>query len=237
MNEVVNGIRDFKKVTVGYIPMGSGNDLARGLGISREPMKALERVLHSENTRQMDLGCLTYGDGKKLFFAISSGIGIDAYVCKEVERSVLKKILNALGIGNLTYVCLTIKSLFTMPVADAKIRFDDEPIREVKDVIFVAAMNQNVEGGGVKMSPKATAFDGKLSVCLVYGIPRWRTFFMLPFLAVGKHTGFKGVEIVDCESYSIKTQKRFALHTDGEYLGMHQNAQLRCMKKELRILI
>ena len=60
---------------------------------------------------------------------------------------------------------------------------------------------------------------------------------MLPLLVVGKHTGFKGVEIIDCNSYTIYTKKRFALHTDGEYLGMYQNASFACMEKKMRILV
>ncbi len=37
-------------------------------------------------------------------------------------------------------------------------------------------MNFKAEGGGVPMAPKADATDGKLSICSVHGIPKWRIF-------------------------------------------------------------
>ena len=48
-NEVINGMEHFEKVTFGYIPSGSGNDLGRGLGISaKDPLEALQRILEAE---------------------------------------------------------------------------------------------------------------------------------------------------------------------------------------------
>ncbi|MBO5372385.1 MAG: diacylglycerol kinase family lipid kinase [Lachnospiraceae bacterium] len=237
MNEVINGVKDFSKIRFGYIPLGSGNDLARGLGVCREPLEALEKVLGKGSLKQMDLGCVKYGSGKKKYFAISAGMGIDAFVCKEAEHSILKKILNAVGLGNMTYVCLTIKSLFTMPVVRAEISFDDENIRKLDQVIFIAAMNQRAEGGGVPMAPRATAFDQKLSVCLVHGIPRWKTFFLLPILVLGKHENVRGFEIIDCKKCQITLAKKTVLHTDGEYCGMYHDVEVQCIDKKMNILL
>lgn len=59
VNEVVNGIRDPGKVTLGYIPIGSSNDFARGLGIPRDPASALRAVLNPRKIVNMDIGVLT----------------------------------------------------------------------------------------------------------------------------------------------------------------------------------
>ncbi len=237
MNEVINGVKDFSKVLFGYIPMGSGNDLARGLGVSREPLVALETVLTHGKPQKMDLGCVRYGEGKKKYFAISAGMGIDAFVCKEAQHSMLKKALNAIGLGSMTYVCLTIKSLFTMPVVRAQVAFEDGRMRTLEQVIFIAAMNQRVEGGGVPMAPKATAFDQKLSVCLVHGIPRWKTFFLLPVLVLGKHEKVKGFEIIDCKKLRVELAKKAVLHTDGEYCGMQNAVDITCAERKMEILL
>ena len=49
VNEVVNGIREPGKVTLGYIPIGSSNDFARGLKIPKDPEKALDIILDPQN--------------------------------------------------------------------------------------------------------------------------------------------------------------------------------------------
>ena len=60
INETLQGIADPSKVILGYIPTGSSNDLARDLGISKDPKAALNLILHNNTPRAMDLGRLTY---------------------------------------------------------------------------------------------------------------------------------------------------------------------------------
>ena len=62
VNEALQGIADPSKVILGYIPTGSSNDLARDLGIPKEPKAALDLILRNAAPRVMDLGRLTYLD-------------------------------------------------------------------------------------------------------------------------------------------------------------------------------
>lgn len=55
VDEALQGLADPAAVTLGYIPTGSSNDLARDLGIPKDPRAALGRVLHGE-ARPMDMG-------------------------------------------------------------------------------------------------------------------------------------------------------------------------------------
>lgn len=236
-NEVVNGMHHFEEIHFGYIPTGSGNDLGRGLKISKDPMEALERILEAREVFPMDLGLVTDEAGNSSQFAISSGIGIDADVCRMALTSKLKTFLNYLGLGSLTYVLLTVKALFTMPTTDVTAVFDGGEPKKIHKMIFVAGMNHPWEGGGVPMAPRADAQDGKLSVCCVYGIPRWRTFFLLPLLVMGKHEGrLKGFEIINCERYELKLNRPMVLHTDGEYGGEQTVLKYVCEKGKLRVL-
>ena len=81
-NEVINGITDFARVRFGMIPTGSGNDLARGLGIQGSPAECLERILacleDGDNACvTIDLGQVSWeGGAKRRLFAISSGVGL-----------------------------------------------------------------------------------------------------------------------------------------------------------------
>ena len=56
VNEALQGIMRFDKVILSYIPTGSSNDLARDLGISRDPIMALEHILQNPHNHSMDMG-------------------------------------------------------------------------------------------------------------------------------------------------------------------------------------
>ena len=56
VNEVLNGISDFAQIALGVVPIGSGNDFVRGLGLPRDPRAALERVFAASGDARIDLG-------------------------------------------------------------------------------------------------------------------------------------------------------------------------------------
>ena len=175
MNEVINGIADFDKVRFGIIPTGSGNDFGGGLDLPKSPEENLQRIISSykageDSYRAVDIGLVRWGQNQKKLFGISSGIGLDAIVCKKALSSKLKNVLNKLGLGSLTYVLLTIITLFSMKTADFEISYDNNK-GTLKKTIFAAAMNLRAEGGGVPMAPDANPYDGKLSISSASGIP------------------------------------------------------------------
>lgn len=235
VNEVINGMHHFEQVTFGYIATGSGNDLGRGLGISKNHLEALEHILNAEELYAMDLGHVTWSEEGSSYFAISSGIGLDADVCKMALTSKLKVWLNRFHMGSLTYMLLTMKALVTMPTTKVTAVFDQEEKRTLEKVIFIAGMNHRYEGGGIPMAPLADDRDQKLSVCCAYGIPRWRAFLLLPVLAMGKHTKVKGFEVFNCTSYELWLERSMVLHSDGEYRGTLANMKFTCIPGKLKI--
>ena len=243
INEVLNGITDFSRIRFGLIPTGSGNDFARGMGIPKDTDAALDMMLSATRGVDIDLGEVTTENGYKRIFGISSGIGLDAIVCKKMLSSKTKNILNKFRIGHVAYILLTISTLFSMETYKVKVWMklsngkDSEQSLSFKDLIFLAAMNFPAEGGGVPMNPMAKYDDGLLSICAVSGIPKWRTFLMLPVLMKSKHVGKKGFMLQDVEYLVFDADRPMVLHGDGEYLGDEKHIEMKVLRGILNVLI
>ena len=106
----------------------------------------------------------------------------------------MKKILNRFHLGKLTYLMLTVQTLFSMRTFQANVTTDGET-ESYENMIFAAAMNLRAEGGGVPMAPESVPDDGKISLSSASGIPKWKTFFLLPLLAMGKQGRIRGFDV------------------------------------------
>ena len=237
-NEVINGITNFPKVKVGIVPVGSGNDFCRGLGIKGKPKDIMEGILETSGNKEytrVDLGEVETGECGSRLFAISSGFGLDAIVCKTVDESRYKKVLNAMKLGKFAYGMQTVFSLFSMDTFRAGGESDLEA-RLYNGVIFAAVMNMKAEGGGVPMTPSASPFDGYLSVCCAHDIAKWKTFLYLPKLLAAKHENIEGFDVFETASLNMVLNKPVILHTDGEYVGEVSRLKFRCRPGELMLI-
>lgn len=249
VNEVLNGITDFRKVRLGIIPAGSGNDFANGMNIKKDVVANITQIaLHdkTDNITLIDLGMVIYdGCTRPKVFGISSGLGLDAIVCKKAYRSKLKHLLNRVHLGKLTYVLTTIYSLFSMETADIKMDMERTVSNEnhsfrvethMNKVIFLAAMNLRAEGGGVPMAPNASGTNGCLVMSSASGIPKWKTFFCLPFLILEKQEWIKGFDMHYTDKATIMLSKPMTLHVDGEYCGEVRKVTYECLPGFLNLL-
>ncbi len=248
VNEVLNGMTNFEKIRFGVIPTGSGNDFGRGLKLPKGAEENWEIIKSHiikgrESYHVIDLGQVEWSGCKKpRLFGISAGVGLDAIVCKKALHSGLKTFLNKVRLGKLTYVLLTVQTLFSMDTAEADVTYRSGAGRKtdakhLKEMIFSAAMNLRAEGGGVPMAPKGNPYDGLLSVSSAYGIPKWRTFFCLPLLMAAKHERINGFQVVDSEAVHMKFSKPMVIHADGEYCGEAEEVTFTCLPNRLKLLM
>ena len=216
LNEVLNGISDFSKVLLGYIPTGSGNDFARGCRLPKKVSDCLDYLLENPYSRSIDVG-VCKSQGKSFRFGVSCGMGFDAAICQEALVSPVKKVLNRFHAGKLTYAFLAVKQLLLCRPADIKVRLDND-----RNYSFsrVSVMNQPCEGGGVRFCPGARDDDGLLDVCIVSGISRLKFLLLLPFR---------------CKSIQIHSTSPLPLHRDGESGGMQSDLQVGLEKTTLKI--
>lgn len=235
-NEVISGLTNLDKIIFGYIPSGSGNDLAAGLSLKTDPLTALHTILHPKSIRPVTIGC-THTPEKTYRFIVSSGIGYDAAVCHEAVNSGLKKILNRLGLGKLTYLGIALKQLILLRSAPVSMLLDDRRQFEFDDVFFIAGMNLKYEGGGFQFCPEADPCDDYLDLCLVEKMPKLRILFLLPTAFRGEHVKFDGVHIYRCKKAVIRTNRPLAVHTDGEKAGFQRLITLELESQKLSFIL
>lgn len=235
VNEVLNGLADPGKVTLGYIPIGSSNDFARGLGIRREPMEALEAVLAAEKITELDVGVLSRG-GKERRFAVSAGIGFDAGVCHQVCLSKWKVLLNRLHLGKLSYAVVALDRLVKCRPAAMTVRTDDGGEEVFRKAYFAAFMNLPCEGGGFRFCPKAEPSDGELDLLVAADVPKLKVLLLLPLALLGMHTGFKGVTIKRGSRFRVESEAALPIHTDGEPLFLRREVEAGTGQAKIRVI-
>ncbi len=168
VNEAINGIQDFDHVQLGYVPTGSSNDLARGLGLEKDPRKVLSKILEGETARTVDLGVVHYldtenapqtnaykstpqegsadpTDNSSRRFIVSAGIGFDAAICQEVSVSPFKKVFNKLHLGKLIYLAVAIRLILTQKMVPATVALTEETVRKVTEEVKEEAVKGTAE--------------------------------------------------------------------------------------------
>ncbi|MDE6738394.1 MAG: diacylglycerol kinase family lipid kinase [Lachnospiraceae bacterium] len=250
VNEALQGIKDFSKVNIGYIPTGSSNDLARALKLHRDPVELLLQILDGTHSRMIDLGILTYEDdskivsrlhkrpeGKSRYFIVSSGIGFDAAVCEEALSSPIKNTLNRLKLGKLTYLGIALKQLITAKPVSCKIYPDGKDPFVISKFLFSAFMVHPYEGGGFCFCPQADDTDGLLDLCVVGNLPKLIILLALPTAFFGKHYIFPRINHYRASSVRIKTSAPLWVHTDGEVYMKSDAISISCLKQRIRFLV
>lgn len=249
LNEVLQGITDFSRVHIGYIPTGSSNDLARDLKLPNDPVACLNNILNCTSPLKMDLGCLQYDatstelsqlhdsniSGKR-YFDVSAGVGYDASICEEALVSPIKKALNKFGLGKLVYLFIALKQLFTTKGYTCHITLDDDIRMEIPEFMFVACMIHQYEGGGFKFAPDADYTDGIIDLCVVGNIGKFTILKALPKALKGTHFKYRGVDRHSAKKIHIETSLPCWVHTDGEVTMKSSSVTITCQKEAIMFL-
>lgn len=222
IHEVVNGalMHMDKPIKVGFIGAGSGNDFARGYHLPKNPEAALKFILENRDCSfsNYDIGKYTLLNQQPKFFISSLGIGFDAEVSKIANQSNLKKFLNKLRLGFLTYALILIKVLFTYKTKKVQISIDGNT--EIYDKVwFITISNQPFYGGGMKISPSALPNDGILNITIVHQLSRLKLLSVFLSVFWGGHRNFSEVKMLTGKQIEIKSEEDMLVHADGELVG------------------
>ncbi len=249
LDEALQGIINFEKTNIGYIPTGSGNDFARYCEYADDALYNLKKILSVKEPKRLDIGKLEYlnatNDRSRLhsgkvskthWFDVSAGIGFDAEISEVVLKSKLKNILNKFHLGSLTYPLVAVKLLLSSKKPNATLILDNEDTVKIKKLRFVVAMNTCYEGGGFKFAPNAVPDDGYLDVCQISNISVLEALMTIPKAAKGKHVNNKHVHLYHVKKMEFISDIPLWVHTDGEVYTKSSHIRVSVEPKKLRFL-
>jgi diacylglycerol kinase (ATP) len=186
--------------SLAIVPSGSGNGLARALGISRDPARAISEAAHAV-PRTIDAGQCE----NRWFFSVA-GIGFDAHVADCFDRSTTGRR------GLSTYARITLREL--IGYRPAAYRLDGQPTG--RPALLVTVANSSQFGNGATIAPRARLDDGLLDVVVFEETSRLATMLSMPRLFTGGVERVRGVSSRQIERITIEAAHPMIYHLDGE---------------------
>ena len=206
VNEVINGLSP--RATLGIIPLGTANVLARELGLPLDAGEACRRIVAGSPTR-IDLGVARDEDGAERCFACMAGVGFDAKVVGEVTPR-QKRYLRRLA-----FQVVAFKVLFRDRFPQVRITAG----KDVRTARFAIVANGHYYGGDYRVTGPGLLTSGKLETVLVERVGSllrpdvfWGIIFRRPL-----NRAMESFEATEVRAESSGT--RVPVQIDGELWG------------------
>ncbi len=219
VNEVAQGLMD-TSTHMGIIPLGSGNGLARDLGIPMDILQSALTLIDGE-VKQIDVCSIN-----NQRFLCTAGIGFDAQVADKMSKASTR--------GFLRYIKLTIQESIAFKPFKIKMKVDGVLIE--KDIFLVTFANARQFGNDAYIAPHASISDGLIDVAVVNPFNK----MMLPVFGVSLFTKFlpklKFVDYYKAEQIELEFADTSIYHFDGEPGKLTFPATIQIVKEKLNVI-
>ncbi|MEY2793089.1 MAG: Diacylglycerol kinase, partial [Bacteroidota bacterium] len=205
INEVARQLIN-SNIPLGIVPMGSGNGLARHLGIPMNFKKALDLALHTEESQVIDVA---YFNDKPFF--CTAGIGFDAIVAFDFSK--------ARGRGLFNYVKSSLRQ--SIAYKNIEVRLNNE--NTYQPFFSITFANANQFGNNAYISPNSKLTDEEFELVVVKPlsfIEKAKLGISLFFKTIHKHPKVTISSIKHC-TLEVKNVSHF--HLDGESFELNNN--------------
>ena len=199
VNEVASQLVG-RGVALGIVPAGSGNGLARELGLSMHPAHALRTALAGP-IRNIDAGEL----GGRLFFNVA-GVGFDASLAAAFNARERR--------GLSGYLAVALRE--ALRYEPARYDVDADGGGASGAALLVAVANTRQYGNGAIIAPAARPDDGRLDVVVVPPIGLLAAGWHMRRLFRGTLGGLQGVRMLRMRDGAIAAAQPLTFHVDGE---------------------
>jgi diacylglycerol kinase (ATP) len=178
-----------RQIPLGVIPCGTGNDLARSIGVYRLSLTQQLDLIVGKDPQCIDLGQV----GETWFAAILSS-GFDALVNERANGMRWPK-------GRMRYNIAMIEKIIQLRAHFYRIRLDKEFIDVRATLVTVA--NGASYGGGMNVCPDAVLDDGLFDVMVLGEVSRTELLKVFPKVYSGRHVGHPAVSFYRCREIEI----------------------------------
>lgn len=213
------------QVPLAVIGGGSGNGLARDLGLPLVPAAALE-IAATGGTRAIDAGELN----GSLFFNVA-GIGLDACIADRMASPNARR-------GLLGYVLATFSEMPSYQPCEYLISMSEDggpPLRT--RAMFIAIANSRQYGKGAQIAPLASLDDGIMDIVVIKPQSGLRIISRLPSFFGGTLREDDGVLMRTASRLEITSDQPIRFHVDGEPRDRAKTVSLRTLPRNLRIRV
>jgi lipid kinase YegS len=201
VNEVVNGLDGFD-VPLGIIPLGTANDFAHQAGIPADADHAMDVILQRA-PRRVDTASM---NGRR-FFNVSTG-GVGAEATAETPADIKE------SLGTVAYAISGMRKFAEFRPYSARFKGDGF-LFDGEFLLFALGITR-ATGGGSLITPKASATDGLLDLCIVERMTRRDFARTVMRLKRGEHLGDEGVHYVQLRHVTIDSADPLNVNVDGE---------------------
>ncbi|MEE8572857.1 MAG: diacylglycerol kinase family protein, partial [Gemmatimonadota bacterium] len=211
-------------VTLAHVPVGSGNDYARSLGLKARPVRRNLPIVLGGKLRRLDVGRVS-GE----YFVNHMGVGFDA----EAARHTLQ--MTRLS-GFPLYLAAVYKTFGSFVPPELEVKASEHSERS--HMMMLGITIGPTMGGGFRVTPNAILDDGLFDVCVIRRVGRVRFLRYVPSVVLGKHVGLPEVTMFRTARVRVTGHSGpLAIQSDGELrYPEEETVDITIFPKHLKVL-